>query len=343
MNASVKAKSILAYFFHGLGVYSWKLGRYSRDDIAVLMYHRVIPKKEMGPAVQAGMIVEPDTLDLHLRYLRNHFEIIPLSDLNRHRRSRTQDLQKRPLCVLTFDDGWRDFYDYAYPILKMHGAPATVFLPTDFIGTDRWFWTDRVGFLLDRIAKFGDLEKRALPFNDPLLRELVSILGTRETRLERAIAILKSYRIEKIEQVLSEFYIALGENPTPARRAFMSWEEVREISGSGLVSFGSHTAGHRLLTTLTDEEAQHELRKSLNVLIAHKVANKNFISFSYPNGNFSERLSEMVREAGYNLAVTTQYGWHHQGANPYTVKRISVHQDMASTEAMFVSRIVNLL
>ena len=343
MKASIKARSALASFLHLAGVNSWKLGRYSRDDIAILMYHRVIPMKQMGPAVQAGMVVEPDTLDLHLRYLRSHFEIIPLSDLVSFEHVGAYNQRKIPLCVLTFDDGWYDFYEYAYPILKMHQAPATVFLPTDFIGTDRWFWTDRVGFLLERVGQSWDGAKHASLFTEHLLRELVSIPGTRERRLEGAIALLKSYRIETIEEVLSELSAALGEDSTPVGRAFLSWEEVQEMSGSGLVSFGSHTAGHPLLTTLTEDQVQHELRKSMDVLFARKVTNANFISFSYPNGSFSERLSEMVREAGYHLAVTTQYGWHHQGANPYTIKRIAVHQDITSTEAMFGSRIANIL
>lgn len=307
------------------------------------MYHRIIPMKDMSRAVQAGMVVEPDTLDLQLRYLRNHFEIIPLSYLASGQRSHAQDLRKKPLCVLTFDDGWYDFYEYAYPILKMHEAPATVFLPTDFIGTARWFWTDRVGCLLDRVAQSWDGATFASLFRDHLLRELVCISGTHQTRLERAIALLKPYRIEKIEGVLSELSAALGEDSTPAGRAFLSWEEVQEMYRSGLVCFGSHTAGHPLLTTLTEEQAQHELRKSMDVLIGHKVADTDFISFSYPNGSFSERLSEMVREAGYHLAVTTQYGWHRQGENAYTIRRISVHQDIGSTEAMFGARIVNLL
>ena len=343
MKASIKVKSVLASFLQVAGLNSWKLERYSKDDIAVLMYHRVIPMKEMGPAVQAGMVVEPDTLDLHLRYLRKHFEIIPLSDLASGQHSQARDLRNKPSCVLTFDDGWYDFYKYAYPILKMHKAPATVFLPTDFIGTDRWFWTDRVGCLLDRTAQSWGSAECAPRFRDHLLRELVCISGTHEMKLEGAIALLKPYRIEKIEEVLAELSATLGEGLTPAGRAFLSWEEVQQMSRSGLVSFGSHTAGHPLLTTLTEEQAKHELRKSMDVLIGHKVADTNFISFSYPNGSFSERLSEMVREAGYHLAVTTQYGWHRQGANPYTLKRISVHQDITSTEAMFGSRIANLL
>ncbi len=305
------------------------------------MYHRIIPMKDMTSAVQAGMVVEPDTLDLHIKYLRKHFDIVPLSDLTSNRGA--HDLGKRPLCVLTFDDGWRDFYNYAYPILQMHDAPATVFLPTDFIGTDRWFWTDRVGFLLDRVAQSRDGANYAVPFSDPLLRELVAISGTHEIRLEKAIALLKPHRIEKIERLLSEFAGPLGGHSMPAGRAFLSWEETQEMSRSGLVCFGSHTAGHPILTTLTEEQVQHELRKSMDELIGRKVMDSTLMSFCYPNGSFSEKVSEMVREAGYQLAVTTQHGWHHIGENPYTIKRIAVHQDMASTEAMFGSRIVNLL
>ena len=123
----------------------------------------------------------------------------------------------------------------------------------------------------------------------------------------------------------------------------MSWQEVQEIHADGLVSFGSHTASHPLLTTLTEDEAWQELTKSREALLARRVVDAGFISFTYPNGNFSERLSAMVREAGYHLALTTQYGWHEPGTNPYTLKRIAIHQDMTYTEAMFESRIVNLL
>lgn len=311
-------------------------------NIAILMYHRVIPMKEMGRVVQAGMVVEPDTLDLHIRYLRNHFEIIPLSDLTAFHEGNAADLRRNPSCVLTFDDGWYDFYEYAYPILKDHRVPATVFLPTDFIGTYRWFWTDRLGFLLDCMAQSGDLVKYAALFPEPL-RKLVRTSRTYETRLERVISLLKSYRIEKIEQVLSELSAGLGEDWTEMGRAFLSWEEVREMSDSELVSFGSHTAGHPLLTTVTEDQVQHELKKSKDALIARNVADSKFLSFSYPNGSFSDRLSEMVRDEGYHLAVTTQRGWHRPGANPYTIPRIAVHQDMASTVTMFESLLVNLL
>jgi peptidoglycan/xylan/chitin deacetylase (PgdA/CDA1 family) len=296
----------------------------------------------MGATFEAGMVVEPDTLDLHLRYLRRYFEIVPLSYLASNLQSYGRNPQTKPLCALTFDDGWRDFYEYAYPILKTHEAPATVFLPTDFVGTERWFWTDRLGFLLDRIAGVKGGTKRELHFSDVLLRQIVSMSGTPETRLEKAIAALKPQRIDKIEDLIAELSAALGEEPNRPDRAFLTWEEVEEMYYSGLVCFGSHTAAHPFLTALTEEQAQQELCRSLDVLIARKVVNSDFLSFCYPYGSYSERLSEMVRHAGYHLATTGEYGWHRQGANPFTVKRIPIHQDISATNAMFASRLANV-
>jgi peptidoglycan/xylan/chitin deacetylase (PgdA/CDA1 family) len=343
MEITIKAKSMLASFLRLVGINSWKLGRYSNEDCAILMYHRVLPKKEQGHWVESGMVVEPDTLDLHIRYLRKHFQIVPLSALATLHYRPPRALREKPLCVLTFDDGWYDFYEYAYPILKMNEAPATVFLPTDFIGTNRWFWTDRVGRLLDRLPHSWSAIKGGSELQDPLVGQVVKMRGTQESRLERVMALLKPCRVERVERILSELTALAGEAPIPVGRAFISWEEVQEMSASGLIAFGSHTAGHPILTTLTADEARHELKKSMDSLICNKVVDPAFIPFCYPNGNFSESLSGMVQDAGYHLAVTTQYGWNHPGVNPYTLRRIAIHQDMTSTEAMLESRIVNLL
>jgi len=343
MKAIIKAKAILAFILRFTGITAWRLGKYANHNFLILTYHRVIPTKEKEISIQAGMFVEPVTLDMHVRYLKKYFEVIPLSDLVLSHQVGSHESQKKPYCVITFDDGWYDFYKYAYPILKTHGIPATVFLPTDFIGTDRRFWTDRIGLLLDRLTEYSNSRKSAPLFQNPLLSQIAHVSGTFEIRLEKVISLLKPYRIETIEQILSELTAVVSEDSYPMECAFLSWDEVLEMHASGLISFGSHTVSHPILTTLTDQEVKNELEKSRDALISHKAVDSTFIPFSYPNGNFSDRLCEMVREAGYHLAVTTQYGWNHQKANPYTLRRINIHQDMTSTEAMFASRIVNLL
>lgn len=342
MSVSIKAKFVLASLMQAVGFVSWKLGRYPSDAVAVLMYHRVIPREMTSAAVQAGMVVEPETLDLHLRYLRRYFKLVPLAKLASMREDAAQDRPGKPLCVLTFDDGWHDFYEYAYPVLKLHGAPATVFLPTDFIGTRRWFWTDRLGFLFSRMDERGIGHEGLSRGSDSLLGRVLAVSGGREKRLEHAIALLKPHMIEEIESVVVQLAEALGEDDTPTDRSFLSWDEVREMFDSGLVSFGSHTAAHLLLTTVPEAQARFELRKSMDALIARGVVDRNCVTFCYPNGNFSDRLCELVQEEGYSLATTTQRGWHHRGENPFAIRRISVHQDIASTESLFGVRVAGI-
>jgi peptidoglycan/xylan/chitin deacetylase (PgdA/CDA1 family) len=112
------------------------------------MYHRVIPRGEVDATfVQPGMYVTPETFARHLRFLAARFEVLSFADLLAKWDTGQWDDAAR-YCVITFDDGWLDNYLYAYPLLRAHGLTATIFLPTDLVGTDEWLWSDRVGSLL---------------------------------------------------------------------------------------------------------------------------------------------------------------------------------------------------
>lgn len=343
MTWSIRIKSALAAIAHASGMIARRLARRSSEDFALLTYHRVIAREETTGSVQAGMVLEPETLDLHIRFLQKHFKLVPLSEFISAPRADapTSDGRGKPRCALTFDDGWSDFYRCAYPILKSHRVPATVFLPTDFIGTDRWFWTDRVGLLLDRMGPAA-ASGSCPACDDTLASEILRLSGNRQDRLEGAITLLKSYRLEQIETSLVALARASGQIETPRGRAFLSWDEVREMAASGLVTFGSHTAGHPILSTLSDAEVEAELTRSRRALLSASAADPSFVPFSYPNGNFNEKLSEMVRGTGYDLAVTTRYGWNRRHDPPYTLRRIGIHQDIASTEALLGARLIHL-
>ncbi len=267
----------------------------------------------------------------------------------------------KPLCLLTFDDGYYDFYENAFPILRAHQVPATVFLPTDFIGTNKWFWTDRLMTLFLQKERAGSIgqeakngrqraerEERRVGVREQLrsgngfANKIGNLRGSYETRLEKAIQILKVYRDEEIEEIIEELSNKWNVNPELPGRAFLSWDEVKEMAQSGLITFGSHTASHRILTTLKDDEIWDELIRSRQKLIDERVADPSFIPFCYPNGNYNEKIVRMVKEAGYSLAVTTEKGWNRFDADPFTLKRIGIHQDMTFTEAMFGCRIAGI-
>lgn len=87
-----------------------------------------------GGGIQAGMYVDQETFEVHLEFLKKHFKMVPLSNLLPSI-GKSYGSNSKPLCVLTFDDGYYDFYEHAFPVLKAYQVPATVFLPVDFIGS----------------------------------------------------------------------------------------------------------------------------------------------------------------------------------------------------------------
>src|SRR5215510_12205168 len=144
-----------------------------RNAVIILTYHRVIEQWDnVLEYSQPGMVVTVSTFERQLAILRQHFEVVTLDAVlaNGH----PSPGASRPRCVVTFDDGWRDNYDLAFPILRRHDIPATIFLTTDFIGTDRAFWHTELTYLLTR-AKLSSLlsDDRAFrAYPDPVRHHL---------------------------------------------------------------------------------------------------------------------------------------------------------------------------
>ena len=296
----------------------------------ILTYHRVLSEKELSEQfVQPGMYVRDDVFEMQMRFLREHFEILSFSELLSLWKNKLWDKRTR-YCVITFDDGWLDNYLYAYPILKKYQIPATIFLPTGFIGTSEWFWPDRIGYLLARYVKAS--VQQPLDFlcdRYPLLKRA---RGDGVEQINSIIETCKELPEEEIERMIEEMSQELGLDSPPGR-IVMNWSEVEKMSASG-VSFGSHSATHKILTTISTKDVENELKVSLKTLKRENVTAVPV--FCYPNGNFTHTIAEQVKEAGYEAAVTVRFGFETQKpANLFELKRIGVHNDITSTVPLF--------
>lgn len=300
-------------------------------QLLVLTYHRVLPRKNVSPCVEPGMYVAPDALNCQLKFLKRFFTIIDGDDLKNFTNGLVLD--GKPCCLITFDDGWLDFYAHAWPVLKQENVPAVVYLPTGLIGTNDIFWTDRLAQCLE--VDGG--------------HKIVASSVTRVchdhydaasfVRFDSALEILKKYSPLKINELLSLCELETGISAKLRGRSFMNWYEVRELYASGLISFGSHTVNHAILTTLSEDEVKTELLDSLNTLKDQKVVGED-VSFCYPNGNYTLELSEVVESCGYSSAMTCDPGWNTiTDINPFVLKRISMHQDVSFTESLFAYRL----
>jgi peptidoglycan/xylan/chitin deacetylase (PgdA/CDA1 family) len=340
LKISILLKTVYASILFRSGIVNWKLARRNNEGyFSILMYHRIIPADDK---IQSGMYVTPETFENHLRYLRKKFNVISLKELLLSFENRSCASLEKLVCVLTFDDGWRDFYDHAFPLLQKYQLPGTVFLPTGFIGTRKKFWTDCFAYLLYH-RKTTTPEKLSAPDIRAIVEYLNRLRGSYDDQLEAGIKYFKKYPLYKIEKALGGLSEIWHVNIDESGRDFLTWAEITKMMESGLVSFGSHTVNHQILTTLDDMMIKKELIDSRKELLKKNVLDSTCISFCYPNGNHTKEIADMVRSSGYHLATTTRNGWNHADGDRYTLKRLAIHEDMTSITALFACRIADLI
>ncbi len=338
MSVSIKIKKVWSFLLFKTGVLDKKIKQIPDNNYFILMYHRILPKEKIDMRIEPGMYVAPATFECHLRILKDKFNIVSMEDIVREDKSTFfAKKNSKPCCVITFDDGWADFYEYAFPLLKKYELSAIVFLPTSYIGSLKIFWTDWVVSIL----KLSDKCNMKLSDNsNDLLSAINNIKGDFNKRFVEALRMLKNKPFFEIDKMIEEF-VAIMNFKENGIRSFLSWEEIDEMLKSGYISFGAHTVHHAILTNLSKSDIDSELSEAKPKLINMKVCKKDNIIFCYPNGCFDEEIVSSVKAHGYCAAVTTQLGWNDAGSDEFSLKRIGIHEDISDSESLFLYRLLS--
>lgn len=317
-----------------------------RRRAVVLMYHRVLTAEERRVSgSHPALVVERDTFAMQMTVLKRWFTVLSLEEFA----DRVEEKREFPdsACVITFDDGWRDNFTNALPILSRLQLPAVVFLPMNYIGRRRLFWQETLAHLLVKAAA----TVRREPSREARLRSLLQPVSLEQV-LDQAegdpyplaietVAALKGRDHSDLEDLIGHLADALDvrRDDLAGIDAFMNWEEVDTMSRQG-VAFGGHGMEHWLLTHVSGEEADAEIQGAKRVLDERFVGSVPV--FSYPNGYLTSELVDKVRGAGYRLAFTTRRGFVRSGDDPYTIRRLNVHEAMTDTAPMFLARVLGL-
>lgn len=331
-------------FFFSTGL----LRRYENDRLrcraVVLMYHRVLaPEEAISSDSHNAIIVHTSTFEKQMQYLKANYRLLSLDRFLFHLDNGVPFESKS--CLITFDDGWRDNYLNAYPILKKLQIPAVIFLPAGFIGSDRLFWQERLSHLLKYIAAHGEIDRSAVAGQFPESKaRLVSLLTSQREITKAEVSSLvgefKAYSQNTIETILDGLTGLLPEDFHRARQnAFLSWNEINEMA-QNQIDFGAHSVNHTILT-VDQHTATHEIAQSKRII--ENQTGKPVQVFSYPNGNYSEETVQAVRECGYNAAFSTAAGSVSATDNPYTIKRYNLHENISYTIPLFSARINGLI
>lgn len=312
----------------------WKIGR--RNRLLILMYHRILPFNHPAQQFeQPGMIVAPETLEMHLAVLREYFELMHLDDWLQ--RAGSGACLPRMACALTFDDGWKDNYEYAFPILKGAGVPATIYLVSKMVGGTYGFWPTRLARLL--CEAWGRKDNRATSLIAAQCPAVVipEVVGLEEMRLEadRVIGAMKNFYddigMRRVVDAVEREMCLTSESD------LLTWEQVGEMGESGFIRFGSHTRNHiRLANGVNESKALEEIALSATDL--ESCLNQPVSGFCYPNGDHCSEVVDIVKRR-YAYAVTTQAGWNDRSTDRYLLRRVGVHDDVSNTRAKLIARI----
>ena len=339
-------KFAVSHVLYALGLLQLWQHLVMRRRAVVLMYHRVLTSEERGrTGAHPGIVVDRETFARQMAVLKRRFVVLSLEEFaDRMERNIPFDDSS---CLITFDDGWRDNFTHALPILQRHGLPALVFLPVNFIGGRRLFWQEALTHLTIRAV----MQAREEPRRCGRLRErlaavhLDSVLDLPDE--DPRPAIIEAVRRQKglaasvIDATLAGLAGELGirRDEIDGTDGFLDWEQIEVMSRHGIM-FGGHGAEHRLLTEVSTNEARDEICMAKDVIDGH--LKERVPTFSYPNGNWSSDVVDLVKESGYRFAFTTRRGLVSCEDDRFMVRRMNIHEDMTNSKPMFLARLVGL-
>jgi peptidoglycan/xylan/chitin deacetylase (PgdA/CDA1 family) len=275
----------------------------SRNRLTVICYHRVLrTDDERFQGYKPTISASQEAFTQQMDYLRANYDPISLKDLvaavdDGHR------LPPRPVLV-TFDDGYRDNAEVAWPIMRERGVPVVIFLATDHIGTGKPFIWDLAAYLFARAADAS--------IDVPLIG--LTRLATEADRDAATAAWVNamkrlpgSARSEAISELAKVLRIELPE-PDTFRHLYMDWSDVAELARHG-VDFGGHTCSHPILTRITVDVARSEIETSIRRV--NEAVGRGTLGFAYPNGSFEDYSvthEEAVAGSGVPVAFSLEPG-----------------------------------
>lgn len=286
---------------------SWR--KRAQGSARIFYYHRVNDENDpFFDAIPTGLF------EVHMRYLARHYKVVSLAELQRHLDSGESN---EMVVGVTFDDGYRDNYECAFPVLQRYRIPATIFLTTGAIDSGEPLWFEQLAEAIKKTPhEYIDLEidiPRRFWMRNP---------AERLESNRKIFALLRAFNDTERRTWVAELLGKLGAAGEWERKGKMlTWDQVRLMKTQG-IDFGGHTVTHPFLSKLAPRQAEWEISECKRRIEAETQKPVSF--FAYPNGreeDFAASNKDILRNAGYRGAVTTIWGMNYRTTDCMELKR----------------------
>ncbi|WP_333820623.1 polysaccharide deacetylase family protein [Ohtaekwangia sp.] len=305
-----------------------------RDSGAlVLMYHRIAT-----PAIDPWeLCVSPENFEQQLLYLKQEYRVIPMQELTQ--RIQTREPLKNYIAI-TFDDGYRDNYTHAMPLLEKYSMPATFFFTLQFQAADKFYWWDELEqriLLTPTLPRHLSLSLESETFEFDL-SDAATLTASQQSemrcwhygkplynaRLElfyKLWALIKPASIAKQQSIMQTLRAWTGTIDRDTN-LLMDAAQIQSTAQSSLFEIGAHTVNHPALEYLEAEEQNHEMQQSKTAL--ETLTGKYIAGIAYPYGSMNHHTSVQAQAAAFRYAVSTQAGVCTHASDLYALPRFQV-------------------
>lgn len=276
----------------------------------ILLYHKV--NDDRDPYFHSLPVSE---FRAQMEYVAKNFSLVTLDDIAAGKTSRNGG---KFSVAVTFDDGYRDNFTHAFPVLKELGIPATIYLATGYIGTGKVPWYDQVCLAFKLTGRSELRLEGGAPCGS-----LATDAG-RLALLDRVLEWLRDMDDDLRPARMKTLFHSLGVPEFLTLPNYMlNWDEVRQMKAHN-ISFGAHTVNHPVLSQLSLSRLRQEIAESKKTIEQNLKAEVRH--FAYPFGrpqHFNQDVKQVVEQCGMATAVTTVYGYNSPGDDLFTLKRFT--------------------
>ncbi len=303
-----------------LGARAWLRRFPAWDGLVILNYHRIGDPGTSDLDQNLWSATEAD-FRAQMAHLKQEFDVIGVDRLGESlQRSRGRSV------MITFDDGYRDNYTHAFPVLKDLGLPATFFVTTGFLDQPQVPWWDEIAWMVHQTSV-----PELLAWNGQGT-SLVFGQGSSEDAIRRLLRFYKGLEHQQTAGFLAELAERLQTGRCPpeiSRDLWMTWDMVREMRNANM-TIGGHSVTHPVLANQTAEQQEFEVRECRRRLMAE--LGESIDTFSYPvggGGSFNAVTTDALQRHGYRWGFTYQGGYVRPNRfDRYALPRTAVETDI---------------
>lgn len=254
-----------------------------KNKSCILLYHGVTKTNSNGIENCSNKHIKSEEFEKQIKWISENKNVVSL-----------RNIEDKPNSVaVTFDDTFKNVYDIALPILKKYEVPATFFISTAFIGTNKNFWVDRI----EHMINFS--KKENIEFNDVLYN--VNDNYNKINTLTKIKSYLKKCKPSDRENLLNNIELQTGwvDNVEVENYKNLDVDEVKMLDCPPMYEVGGHTVNHEILSYLTDDDLNFEISECIKTL--ENILKRKIDLFSYPEGqqkHYNQKVINCLKRNG---------------------------------------------